>query len=681
MPYIDNLEEIKEKLDPESVLNLIQPGKSIKRHGKELRTCCPVHGGDGPENFSINLDTHTWYCHSKGCKGTSLVDLYAQSKDKPFMDATEDLAEQFRIPIEYKTGDRSKKRKTSAKANPGRLRDNAKKGPLKPRKAISKPKYTLEDVERSWSAAKPQGVDNYFSKKKLQPPPIARFGKNPNGYESTLIPYKDIEGALNAILSINAGGKFVYKITAAKKGSFALLGEFLSEGEFYIGEGIATVQTPWESTERVIPAVSCGSWSNILPCLTDIKIKYPKAKPIVLIDNDKDEHSLKAAKEIHKKIPDATFRRPSFEGIPNPENKELKDFNDIISICGQPLSEVKKQLNIEYKMPETTLQNEAQKETTDGFHEKLGKILGDANFAKQLVGWDYDAFEQEHKKLFAGGGLITGYSAVDDKLYFSKGDFVVVQGMSNHGKSTLMLQLASRFLSEKKNTNKKPMCIYLTYESSPVAVEAKFLNLLSHEYQKETLITYNSQHEEKFLYPDKKDYFRTITTYNELQKSNGIVFLKRIPIENIESLIDIYKKEFPQRTIVLFLDYIQIIDGVDDMDGWQRIKKIAYELEKLAISKEVIIITASQVNDNRQAREGRDIYNAATTVIDVFNHSHASLLTNALMKAEYRGSKGNKSICTFAAVKQKHGESFTLREHLLFNGFYFEENKTKNFQL
>jgi len=678
MRYIENLEEIKEKLDPESVLDLIQPGKSIKRHGKELRTCCPVHGGDGPENLSINLDTHTWYCHSKGCKGTSLVDLYAQSKDKPFVDATKDLAERFGIPIEYKNGDRSTKRKTSTKANPGMESDNTRESPLKPRKTISKPIYTLENVEKSWSVAKPQGVDNYFSKKKLQPPPIARFGKNPSGYDSTLIPYKDIEGTLNAILSINAGGKFVYKISDDTKGSFALLGELHPESEFYIGEGIATVQTPWESTEREIPAVSCGSWSNILPCLTDIKTKYPKAKPIVLIDDDKDERGLKAAKEIRKKIPDATFRKPSFEGMSNPENKELKDFNDIISKCDQPLSEVKKQLKIEYKVPETIIENETKEDVSINFHDKLGKILGDANFAKQLVGRDYDAFEQEHKKINAAGGLITGYNEIDEKLYFSKGDLVVIQSMSNHGKSTFMLQLAQRFLSNEKNSNKNPMCIYLTYESSPIAVETKFINLLGHECGENTLIIYNSKYENKYLYPDKKDYFNTITKYNKLQKNGDIAFLNRIPIERVSALTDIYKKEFPQRTIVLFLDYIQIIDGADDMEGWQRIKTIAYELEKLAISKEVVIITASQVNDNRQAREGRDIYNAATTVIDIFNHSHASLLTNASMKGEYRKAKSNKSICTFAAVKQKHGESFTLKEHLLFNGFHFEENKVEN---
>lgn len=99
--YIENLDEIKNKLDPESVLELLLPGKT-KRSGQELRSSCPVHGGYGTENFSLNINTHKWCCHSKGCKGANLIDLYAQTEQIQFLDAAEKLATQFSIPIHYK---------------------------------------------------------------------------------------------------------------------------------------------------------------------------------------------------------------------------------------------------------------------------------------------------------------------------------------------------------------------------------------------------------------------------------------------------------------------------------------------------------------------------------------------------------------------------------------------------
>ena len=176
--YIENLDEIKAKLNPEAVLELLQPGKK-RRSGKELRSPCPVHGGDGAENFSLNVDTHNWICHSKGCKGVNLVDLYAQSKKMQVNAAAAELAMQFGIPVKYK--DMASNRNTS---------------------------YSPESILTCWDEAQPQGKDTYFSKKRLQPPPIARFGSNPKGYQSTLIPYKDINSELKCLLSLSSGGKF-----------------------------------------------------------------------------------------------------------------------------------------------------------------------------------------------------------------------------------------------------------------------------------------------------------------------------------------------------------------------------------------------------------------------------------------------------------------------------------------
>jgi hypothetical protein len=532
--------------------------------------------------------------------------------------------------------------------------------------------YSLESIFTCWEEAKPQGNDTYFSKKKLQPPPIARFGKNPKGYQSTLIALKDIKGELKCLLSLSSGGKFNF---GNPKGAFAQLGEIHPEGEFYAGEGIATVQTAWEATQKEIPAVSCGTWSNILPAVAAIKGKYPNAKPIILIDCDNGGNGMKAAQMVANAFPDATFRKPSFESLPNPENEELTDFNDIISKCGQPLDEVLRQLQIEHKLPMST---DAPKTDIEGqplsFHERLGMIIKDPKFALQLKERSYNVFELEHKRLFSSGGLITGYEAIDDQLYFAKGDFVVVQAMSNHGKSTFMLQMANRFLTEEANRNKNPMCIFVTYESMPIRIEEKWVNLIGRTHEDDTPIKYDRRREEKFLYPSPNDFQSTKATFNHFQKHMHI--LKKTTLENLEHLIDLYRSEYPERLLILFLDYIQMIETNIDAEGWKEIKAIAYKLESLAIEKEIIIISASQVNENRQAREGRDIYNAATTVIDVFNHSHNSLKINKDLNKEYKEPKNGKNICTFSAVKQKHGSSFYLQDYFLFDGCRFEVNES-----
>jgi len=219
------------------------------------------------------------------------------------------------------------------------------------------------------------------------------------------------------------------------------------------------------------------------------------------------------------------------------------------------------------------------------------------------------------------------------------------------------------------------MCLFVTYESTPLRIEEKLLNIISHEYNEGTLIQYHRGAAEKYLYPDRGDFRRTTSTYNTLLNERRIHILKRIPLEQLGVVIDLHKTAFPNRTIVVFLDYIQIIDTSRKSDRGEKFKNSAYALESLSIEKEVILSAASQVNEKRQAREGRDIFNASTINIDIFNHSHASVKGNEDLQNLHQDQVDGKNICTIEVRKQNHGPSFILEDYLLFNGHRFEEKK------
>ena len=106
------------------------------------------------------------------------------------------------------------------------------------------------------------------------------------------------------------------------------------------------------------------------------------------------------------------------------------------------------------------------------------------------------------------------------------------------------------------------------------------------------------------------------------------------------------------------------------MDG-KRLKISPTPSESLAIEKEVILASASQVNEKRQAREGRDIFNASTINIDIFNHSYASIKSNEDIQKLYKDQLDGKNICTLEVRKQKHGPSFVLEDYLLVVKSYF----------
>jgi len=297
----------------------------------------------------------------------------------------------------------------------------------------------------------------------------------------------------------------------------------------------------------------------------------------------------------------------------------------------------------------------------------------------------YTAFEKEHREKLAKGGFITGYKELDKNIFFAKTDLNIIQAMSNHGKTNFMLNLMYRFLTEKENADKKPLCIFITYETSTLRIEEKLLNIISsYKYDKimikferelETDIFNQEQREGYYTYPKKEDYKQAIETYNELIKENRLVLLNNIPLEQLETLISVYKRKSTERTIILFLDYIQIIRNEIRAEGWQRIKELAYNLERLATGQEIIIFTGSQVNDKRETREGKDVYNSATNVIDIFNHSHDKLLNNDDLKSKYKDKVNGKGMISLTIDKAKFFSSNYFADYLLFNGFKFEENK------
>lgn len=424
MGYID-LDALKlqsKEVDPRQVLEHLQPNKPIFVRGGELRTCCPIHKGDGAENFAINTSTHEFTCHSNGCKGTNLIDLIAQSQGIKFIEAAEEFTSRFSIKVESKNQE------------------------------ISKKTHKPEDVLRCWDEAKPQGRDVYFKRKGLTPPSIVRYGKNPYKFDSILVPLRDIERDFKGFICLQEKYPKCYYKYRDIAGAFAQLGEINPDGEFYAGEGIATVQTAWESTQKEIPAICCGSWHNILPVVAAIKGKYPNSKPIILIDCDEGGNGLKAAQMVAnaKEIPDASFRKPSFNGFHYSESEKPTDFNDIISKCNQSLEEVRRQLLIEFDM--TTLKDIQKIETSQVAAPKptiVPKTHGGCETAKEAIKKlgildriKTRKLEYDRTGVIKISGISTGFPMLDEIIDgLQEGHLIILAGRTGMGKTFVELNM------------------------------------------------------------------------------------------------------------------------------------------------------------------------------------------------------------------------------------------------
>lgn len=479
-----NFSELNNRLDPIAVLRLIGYEKSHpKQSGGELRDYCPIHQGDNQQSLAIGKNNH-FICHSCGAKG-DLITLFQLSRciDRP-LQAAEELSTLFQI----------------------HSLQNRQDVPKKPNNTA--PKVPAITAKQVWDEAKESDGHPYLIRKGVKPCFGLRYSTDMKENPSIVVPFYDVEGNLKTIQYINnrkEKNKFYLKGHKSDAAFFST-GIFKDGDTIYLAEGLATALTIKEIIHEAV--ISFGSAWNMPKVILALKSKYPYLKMIICLDDN--EAAMESAKNIGH-IEGVSFRKPCFDGVDRREHDD--DFNDLKRLTNEHL--LREQLHTPFifttaishqsfiERPQddyaANLKRENMQNIQENFYDILGKTINDINSAKNLENRTYEIFEQEHKKRFSSTGLILGYDKIDEQLSFFQGDFVVVQGMSNHGKSSLMLQFASRFLTREENQDQDLVCLYITYESSPLMIEAKFLNLLGHEKEEGIVILCNRRVNNKYI--------------------------------------------------------------------------------------------------------------------------------------------------------------------------------------
>jgi phage/plasmid primase-like uncharacterized protein len=181
-----------------------------------------------------------------------------------------------------------------------------------------------------WDTAEPlnDGQSGYLTIKAVKPwgLRLARVKGNKN----ILIDYRTVDGDLVAVQKIyKLGGKYhkLWERGSKKVGAFKALNECANPSYVYIGEGYATVASvyQWLLTDRPELAknglfVSVGDCANLTPCAVALMAKYPKARLVILADNDQSGVGEKHALEAIKQVGRGCYLMPTQNGL---------DFNDV----------------------------------------------------------------------------------------------------------------------------------------------------------------------------------------------------------------------------------------------------------------------------------------------------------------------------------------------------------------
>ncbi len=583
-----NLEEIKSHLDARAVLAFIDYKKSSPASsGGELRDYCPLHGGDNQKSLAINEKDGTWYCHSCNAKGGDLISLFQQAKNLDFNSAVKELAGHFGIPVE----------EGSITYN-----DHIRGAPKGARDEKLAQSRTM--AAGHWMHASEIGSHPYFEAKGIQPPLGVRYSNDEKGNPAIVIPYRDLNGVLQAIQFIShvgTDGKRWAK-DSKKEAAFFALGSLNGAKSVYLSEGLATTVSIFESQNKSVCVLSCADAGNVHKVAKALRTKYPDLEIVICMDADAAGE--KAAKEVLNLVPNASFRRPSFEGLTD-DGQGFKDFNDLHRLAG--IEVVRAQLLATYIFPD-------EKALLDTGRVEL-KILANY-FSKLPLGIDI--------------GLKTG-TGIHDRLLLPAGGYTVFCAPTKHGKTAVLVNVLERHLWRDPDA----IAVFITLEELEPPIVLRFLNrFLNEEFSRNNANTLSHY----FRFPENSfamfsedwkrrridgestsDIFRrNIATFDTRYLASGRLRILSFntdggTLSQAEILcrrLEEMKKKIPQLKVV-GIDYLQLI-GLQSPKNRSRdevLKEVCLQLKDLAARTGLVIVTAGQFNRTVQSED--DLHSSA----------------------------------------------------------------------
>lgn len=217
------------------------------------------------------------------------------------------------------------------------------------------------------------------------------------------------------------------------------------------------------------------------------------------------------------------------------------------------------------------------------------------------LGTDY--FQDPKQRLLKikdkNGQISTGWKNVDDKLFggMNRGELNIFAGGSGAGKSLFLANLGVNWALQGLNV------IYLTFELSEELVSMRIDSMMTGISTKDVF----------------KNLDEVETKVKILQKKSGSLQVKYMPSGKTANDIRAYLKEYEiksnKKVDVLLVDYLDLLmpqsKKISPADLFIKDKFVSEELRNLAMEKNCIFVTASQLN--RGAVEEVE-----------FDHSHIS---------------------------------------------------------
>ena len=346
-------------------------------------------------------------------------------------------------------------------------------------------------------------------------------------------------------------------------------------------------------------------------------------------------------------------------------------FNELCKICGltppAPPENEKNSYNYSFKMKDKKNIVQSEKDA-----KNAEKIANRYKLPKEGELWEDLARDPQ--------GFFTSYELGQDNpepLVIPREGVTMICGLSSHGKSTLLRNLALQYVEDKKTDGD---VLFFTLEESERKTRLRLLNTyigrkLSRGHNLDRIREYartrDTQYisnEEKGIFLRKSKEFETFLTTGRLRIYTDLV----TSLELTEFLRDFASK----RTIkAVFVDYIQRLDsGRKHAEKTEELEKVVEDLQDFTKDTQIPILAAAQLNrlasspsnmGSNNIAGSADLTRYAETIICLWNSSKPEDITDKNYASSEDGIRISKLGFTpgvsgkvyIKVTKNKEGES------------------------
>lgn len=209
-------------------------------------------------------------------------------------------------------------------------------------------------------------------------------------------------------------------------------------------------------------------------------------------------------------------------------------------------------------------------------------------------------------------GIPLGFGKMDKIIRAPQSGLVIVEGRSGHGKTSFMINVVKNMLKTQPD---RPI-VYLSYEIPAVRVLLKLVMCMEGKEFSEVAYLNEELYREKTLKGELESY----KYLESVLDSKLFITDADMDIKEIVKTLDCDRF----KDAIVLVDYIQLIPSKSAVNRYLVIKEFADNLRLVANKRNQVILTGCQLTRGEtpyqdQAREGKDITNAAELVLKIWN--------------------------------------------------------------